>query len=274
MKTILVHADLGKAFSSRIAFAVRQAKKHNSRLQGLYVIPLFQMAGYSKYTFPKEVLEARVAAEQEEANFAKAVFDQAVEGANIESSWSVETGDLVDTLCGVARTSNMLIMGQRDTSDLKLVDGVSPDRVILRAGRPVLVTPHVEFDERAGSHVMVAWDGSRESARALHDALPLLIKAEQVDIVTFSEKKSKAAGVASLESVTAFLIEYGVKVNGETLMLDELGVGDALLNRVVDRGANMLVMGGYGRSRLREVVLGGVTRTILDHCSIPVMMSR
>lgn len=274
MKTLLVHADQGKAFSSRIAFAVRQAKKHKCRLQGLYVIPSFQMAGYSKYTFPKEVLEARVAAEQEEANVVKAVFDQAVEGHDIESSWHVETGDLVDTLCGVARTANMLIMGQRDTSDLKLVDGVSPDRVILRAGRPVLVTPHVEFDTRAGSHVMVAWDGSRESARALHDALPLLTIAEQVDIVTFSEKKSKAARVASLDSVTAFLTEYDVKVNGETLMLDELGVGDALLNRVVDRGANMLVMGGYGRSRLREVVLGGVTRTVLDHSSTPVMMSR
>ncbi len=274
MKTILVHADQGKAFSARIAFAIRQAKQHDAKLQAIYVIPPFQMAGYSKYSFPKEVLEARVQAEQAEANIVKAVFDQALQGQDIEASWIVQTGDLVDTLCGVARTSDMLIMGQRDTSDPKLVDAASPDRVVLRAGRPVLVTPHVEFAEDAGSHIMVAWDGSRESARALHDALPVLVKASLVDVVTFSEKKSVAAGVASLESIITFLKEYDINANGESLMLDGISVGNALLNRMVDRSANMLVMGGYGRSRLREVVLGGVTRTVLDHCSTPVMMSR
>jgi nucleotide-binding universal stress UspA family protein len=192
----------------------------------------------------------------------------------VESSWTVEVGDFCETLCGYSRTAHLLLMGQRDTSDFKTSESASPDRIILRAGRPIIVTPHIKIDADSGSRIMMAWDGSRESARAMHDALPLLIAAEKVDVVTFAEAKSAAAKFASMDAVIAFLKEEGVNAEGESLVLNDISVGEAILNRVVDRGANMLVMGGYGQSRLREVVLGGVTRTILQQASVPVLMSR
>jgi len=271
VKTILVQADLGKSFQARMAVATSIAQQHGARIRGLYVIPLFEMAGYSKYSFPKSVLEERSRAEHAEAQAAENVFRTCLEDSGVEGEWLVQVGDLCETLCGFSRLTDLLIMGQRDP---KGSDNASPDRVVLRAGRPVMVTPHVAFDEQAGSRVLIAWDGSRESARAVHDALPLLEKATQVDVVTFTEPKSEAAKVASLDAVLAFLQERGVSADGESLVLNELSVGESLLNRVVDRGANMLVMGGYGQSRLREIVLGGVTRTVLEQSSIPVLMSR
>ena len=257
-----------------MALAVSLAKRQGARINGLYVIPLFEMAGFSKYAFPKAVLEERNKAEHAEAESAHKVFEQALADAGVEGTWRVEVGDFCDTVCGHGRSADMLIMGQRDPQDPKSRDAMAPDRIILRAGRPVLVAPHVAYDAEAGSRILVAWDGSRESARAIHDAIPLLKRAEFVDVVTFSEPKSAAAKLASLESILGFLKEHGVNAESETLILDDLSVGESLLNRVVDRGVNMLVMGGYGRSRLREVVLGGVTRTVLEHTSVPVMMSR
>ncbi len=274
MKNILVHADLGKAFKPRMAFAASLARKYGAGLSVLYVIPPFELAGYSKYAFPKAVLQERRQAEQQEALAAKAVMDDAVADIQAQCSWKIETGDFCDTLCGYARAADLLILGQRDESDIKVPDGAAPDRIILRAGRPVIVTPHVSFDETAGSRIMVAWDGSRESARALHDALPLLLQADQTEVVTFVEKKSAAAGIASVESIVSFLQRYGIDARSESLVLNDVTVGESILNRIVDRGANMLVMGGYGQSRLRELVLGGVTRTVLEHSSVPVLMSR
>lgn len=274
MKNILVQADLGKSFKARMEFAVSLAKQQGARITGLYDIPLFEMAGYSKFSFPKAVLEERNKAEHAEAEVAKKIFDDALIKSDVDGSWKIEVGDFCDTICGYGRSADLIIMGQRDGEGRNSGDSTAPDRIILRAGRPVLVTPHVAFDANAGSRILVAWDGSRESARAMHDALPLLQKSEHVDVVTFSEPKSAAAKVASLESIVGFLKDYGVNAESESLILNEMSVGESLLNRMVDRGANMLVMGGYGKSRLREIVLGGVTRTVLEHASVPVMMSR
>lgn len=274
MKTILVQADLGKSFRARMQLAVSMAKQQGARVRGLYVIPPFELAGYSKYAFPKAVLEERAAAERAEAESAHKIFEELAAEENIETDWVIEVGDFCDTLCGHGRIADLVLMGQRDPDSPGTVESVAPDRVILRAGRPVLVVPHIAFEAHAGSHILVAWDGSRESARAVHDALPLLQQADEVDVVTFSEPKSEAARVASLDSIIGYLKECDVKAEGESLILDDVPVGEALLNRVIDRSVNMLVMGGYGRSRLREVVLGGVTRTVLEHTSVPVMMSR
>ncbi|MCB1755774.1 MAG: universal stress protein [Gammaproteobacteria bacterium] len=274
MKNILVHADLGKSFRMRMEYAAALAGRNGARIDALYVIPLFEMPGNSRYSMPKAVLEERSQAEHAEAESAKAIFDEVVAATGVEARWTIEVGDYVETLCGFARTSDLLLMGQRNAADLKVSDSPPPDRIILRAGRPVLVTPHVKFDQNAGSHILLAWDGSRESARAMHDAMPLLLAADEVDVVTFAENKSAAAKFASMESAVNFLSENGVKAKGESLVLSQISVGESLLNRVVDRGANMLVMGGYGQSRLREIVLGGVTRTVLEHMSVPVLMSR
>ena len=275
MKRILVHADLGASCPARLQYAAQLARMHGAALHGVYIIPPFELAGYSKYSFPKEVLEERNRAERDEANTVREVFEETLQANAIQGEWRVEMGEPVETLSGLSRTADLLVVGQRDPDDAKFAQQLAPERVILRSGRPVVVTPYVRFAlTDVGARVLLAWDGSREAARSMHDALPILIKAETVNIVRFTEEKSAAATAATNEAVVDFLAEYGVNATAETHVQGEVSVGESLLNRAVDLGSNLIVTGAYGQSRLREVSIGGVTRTLLSHLSVPVMMSR
>ncbi|MDO6460210.1 universal stress protein [Granulosicoccaceae sp. 1_MG-2023] len=275
MKRLLVHADLGADCPARLQYAAQLAQLHGAALHGIYIIPPFELAGYSKYTFPKEVLEERNRAERAEADAVREVFEETLQANQIRGQWQVETGEPVETLAGWSRTADMLVIGQRNPDDPKFTRQLAPERVILRSGRPVVVTPYVRFAlGEAGTRVLLAWDGSREAARSMHDALPLLSRAASVNIVRFTEDKSAAATTATNAALVGFLADYGIRAEAESHVQSDISVGEALLNRAVDLGSNLIVAGAYGQSRLREVSVGGVTRILLKHLSVPVLMSR
>src|SRR5262249_46036699 len=139
--------------------------------------------------------------------------------------------------------------------------------LVLAAGGPVLLLPKEPVGEPLGQHALVAWNGSREAARAAHDALPLLVEAESTTLVALGE-----SATTSLDAATAMLARQGVRVTARA----EAGsddVGHRLLRLAYDVGADLLVMGAYGRARLRELVLGGATRDVLSSATIPLPLS-
>jgi nucleotide-binding universal stress UspA family protein len=144
------------------------------------------------------------------------------------------------------------------------------DDVVLAAGAPVVCVPAAGSFETVGGKVLVAWNGSRESARALHDALPILRHARHVIVASVNDVPEGRAG---LEEACALLAAHGITAETRRIPAGEVDVGDALLDAAADFGVDLLVMGCYGHSRAREFVWGGATRSLLRHMTVPVLFS-
>ena len=206
-------------------------------------------------------------------------------------------GDPAEVLQALSRTSDLVMAAQRDPAGNGGLARGQSARLLLAAACPVLIVPHIGWAaEQVGStaprplqRALVAWSDTRESARALHDAMPLLVRASHVELVSFADagQGDVQARRASLQDVAGYLGRHGVQAAMNVLSQGEPSIGErmrrgwvpdvaaaeALLSHAADVHADFIVMGGYGHSRLRELVLGGVTRTMLDTMTVPVLMS-
>jgi nucleotide-binding universal stress UspA family protein len=147
------------------------------------------------------------------------------------------------------------------------------ERLALGSGRPVLVVPYVGRYPEIGRNVVIAWKAGRESARAVFDALPILEQAEQVQILEIEEGGRRRNVLAADTSIAATLARHGIKPAVRTSVAGDISIGDEILSRIADMGADLLVMGAYGHSRMRELVFGGVTRHIAGHMTVPTLFS-
>jgi nucleotide-binding universal stress UspA family protein len=146
------------------------------------------------------------------------------------------------------------------------------ESTLFEAGRPVIMVPYVQRAPVKLDKVMVCWDGGRSAARAVGDAMPLLKRARKVEIVIIAHERGKPTEIEGVD-LGRHLARHGLNVAVERIPGGDINVGEALLSRAADSGADLMVMGGYGHSRLREFVLGGVTRSILHSMTVPVLMS-
>jgi nucleotide-binding universal stress UspA family protein len=136
------------------------------------------------------------------------------------------------------------------------------------------VVPYIGGSDIIGRRALVAWNASREAARALNDAIPLLEDAENVTVLSVNPKRGiRGEGDLPAADIALHLARHGMKAEASYVVAEDIGVGDALLSRAADLGSDLIVMGGYGHSRLREIVLGGATRTVLRHMTVPVLLS-
>ncbi len=275
MKEILVLVDASDASQQRVEVAVNYAEKLGAHLTGLFITPDVNVPGFFEKSLFLEALKKHQADLSAHSDQLKDQFMQATSGLAAGSDWVWEQGSFDEIVIGYSRGADMTMIGQYDPDHAEGMNPDNPDQIILRSGRPILVIPYVKVPASIpAKKAVVAWDGSREATRALHDAIPLLQQAKKVELFTVAEPKSAAAQYAKLDLVIAHLQRYGIAAQGDQLTRGDLDIGDMLLNHIVDIGADMLVAGAYGHSRLREVVLGGVTRSLLSYCSVPVLMSR
>ena len=178
-------------------------------------------------------------------------------------------------VCTTPALYDLVVLGQPNP-DVRAggAFGLRPEEIVLGGGRPVLVIPYAGDFAEVGQRVLVAWNGSREAARTLHDAMFLLEGAEAVTVI---EADPPAAGagppIADAAALAAMLTRRGIKATAETTTAGDIGVENLLLSRAADLSADLLVMGAYGHSRLREFVLGGVSRGIFRHMTVPVLMA-
>jgi len=191
-----------------------------------------------------------------------------------KAEWRSSTADALAVVTLHARYADLVIIAQDDGTGASGVSDQFAERLLLSAGRPVLVVPYAREKRPIGDNVLVAWNASREATRALTDALPLLQGAKQVHVAAFNPGAPNGQhGEVPGADIGLYLSRHGVKVTVSQYRADDIDVGNQLLSRVADLDADLIVMGAYGRSRVSELILGGVTRTILESMTVPVLMS-
>lgn len=276
-KTILVHLNDERRAGQLLDVAVHIADRQSAHLVALYVVPSGIFG--SPTHLGQRLIEGGRQAFRAEGQRIGDAFEKATRGRSLVAEWRVvepphDHPGPADVVIEHARVSDLVITSQADEAwDYSLLLDF-PERIALESGRPTLIVPHAGRFPRCGSRVLVAWNAKREAARAAFDAMPLLKKAEAVRILGVDPTAEDAgAGRGSLTELAAALARHGVKCETAQSVAPSTDVGDDLLNRAADFSADLIVMGCYGHSRLRELVLGGASRSLLQHMTMPVLMS-
>ena len=271
-RSILVHLDESPRCAARVALAATLAKAHGSHLLGLAPTGVVSLPAELQ---PKQFAAAGAAREQMLQRAADLVsrFNEQVAPLGLSShEGRVHDDDSLSAVLQHASAADLVVLGQNDPKHFTpLVSWDFPQQVFLHAGRPVLVVPYAGEFKTVGEQVVVAWYDSREAARALADALPILRRAQQVSVLGFVHPR-EAGSAQPLEGVGAWLQRHGIQATLKR-EVTELDVGNALLSRACDLGADLIVMGGYGHTRVTELVVGGVTRSVLAQMTVPVLVS-
>jgi nucleotide-binding universal stress UspA family protein len=275
-KSILVQVDHTKANATRVDAAIALALRHEAHLTGLYLMVEPSGASFARGYLPPEVLANAAAQATAQANDKLAQFSAAAQRNLVPFETRIDQGfdvELTDIFSMHARYADLVVLGQEDPDDPALGRHL-PEQLVLASGRPVLLIPYIGAGATMGERVVVAWDASREAARAVSDAMPLLERASSVVVVTINPKQRDFGhGEMPGADIALHLSRHGIKVEVQRIENREMDVGNALLSHLAGESADLLIMGGYGHSRLREIVLGGATRTVLGDMTVPVLMS-
>jgi nucleotide-binding universal stress UspA family protein len=276
-KTLVVHLDQGARTAGRLETAFGLARAFDAHLVGLFALSEAHVPAYMLSEAGTPLFEATRRYRTEAANNAKAAFDAAAaNGEHVETEWRASEQDALEAMCVNARYADLAIVGQRER-DAERDDGLAPEFVgefLLSAGRPVLVVPYAGRFAQIGRRVLIAWNAGQQAARAVTDALPLLARAEAVKVMVFDPEKGRADhGDIPGADIALYLARHGVKVSVAQQRCGSEVVGEQILSRAADMDADLIVMGAYGHSRVRELVLGGATRTLLGSMTVPVLMS-
>lgn len=274
-KTILVHCDASRSVGSRLAAAAEVAQRFDARLVGLHAREPFEVVSYVDGGMALgPLMEAYEAGRAATEKTARTAYDKVAKGATFASEWRVTEAFADDALAVNARYADLLVIGQADPEDVAGSRNDLPEAMAFATGRPVLVVPRIGALAPIGRTVMLCWNASRESARAAADALPFLCAAEKVIVLVIDpEVSADGHGQEPGADVALWLARHGVNVTVQREVAADAKVGETILSRAADLDADLIVMGVYGHSRLREFVLGGASRTLLESMTVPVLMS-
>ena len=273
---ILVHLDQSPRAQVRLDIAASLARQHAAHLTALQVIdvavPIMAMGdGGGGGAVISELMEQMRQSALAAGVKLRAAFEAALAREGIKGEWRQVEGTTPEILALHGRYADLLVLGQddpeSDTAGLL-------EAVLFDSGRPVLAIPFAGHFGTIGKRVLVGWNASREATRALHDALPLIAKAENITVFLANPKRGLGAhGEEPGADIGQHLARHGLKVEVAKAVADDVADSALLLNHASDMGADLLVMGAYGHSRLREFILGGVTRSLLREMTIPVLLS-
>jgi len=274
-QTILVHCDAGKKVACHLDVAADLAGRFGSVFVGLHAQPPFETPAFSEASFSMGPIY-KAYEDQQKADLAasRTAFDKALKGKHLPIEWRVVDDYPEEALTIAARYADLLVVGQSAPDNDTATPASLPESVALATGRPVLVVPHIGAGNSLGKKVMLCWNASRESARAASDALPFLKAAEEVVILIVDPESSTSGhGAEPGADVATWLSRHGVKVTVQRDVASDSDIGNLILSRAADLGIDLIVMGAYGHSRMRELVMGGVSRTLLASMTVPVLMS-
>jgi nucleotide-binding universal stress UspA family protein len=273
LKDILVHVDTGPHCAARLEAAIALAAAHDAHLTGLYLRNEPHVPPFVRAQFGPQVTALQNQYANEARAQAEAMFEARLRPSGLGYEWRATEGEAYDMLALNARYADLTVLGQPDpASDEE--ERPLPDHLVLDAGRPVLVVPYAGVRPARFDKVVVAWNGSRESTRAVNDALPILRQARTVIVLAVDPVGGiDGHGEVPGADLSLHLARHGITAEAQQVAAEEMNVGEALLARCADQAADLLVMGAYGRSRVRELVLGGATQYVLGNMTQPVLMS-
>ena len=272
---ILVHIDQSPRALMRLDIAAELARQHGAHLTALQVIdvalPVMAMGDGGGGAVIAELMEQMRQSALAAGVKLKVAFEAALAREGIMGEWRQVEGTTPEILALHGRYADVLVLGQDDpeSDSAGLLEAV-----VFDSGRPVLAIPFAGNFKSIGKRVLVGWNASREASRALHDALPLIAKAETATVFLANPKRGLGGhGEEPGADIARHLARHGMKVEVAMAIADDVPDSALLLNHASDMGADLLVMGAYGHSRLREFILGGMTRSLLREMTVPVLLS-
>jgi nucleotide-binding universal stress UspA family protein len=273
IRDILVNLSVGKPRDVAGEFAASVAALFEAHLSAV-AFAYEPVIGGSPFDWASpSIIENFRASQQAEAEKARKAFDDhaRLAGISFESRvLSAGVADAASTFATLARNGDLSVVGQAKPDD-DLGEHLTAEAALFESGRPVLLVPYIQNTGIKLGRVMVCWDGSRAAARAVGDALPLLRRANQIEVVTVeqAERRNELRGA----QIAEHLARHRLKVELKPIVAPDSDAANVILSHAADSSADLIVMGAYGHSRLREFVLGGATKEMLASMTVPVLMS-
>jgi nucleotide-binding universal stress UspA family protein len=276
LKSILLHLDASPRSTVRLEVARQLAQRHEAAVSGLFAVTsnFIEMPFAAIESTEAGAMVLKLDADRRER--ALDLFKRAMQTEGPPVSWNeLGTEPVIWGFTQQALYADLLVLGQHEPGSQSARDVPADfiESVLIGSGKPTLVVPYAGAVASVGQSILVAWSPRRESARALNAALPLLQKARQVHVASWSDEHGAPRAAGEELQLQQYLESHGVLA---TLHWYGEGVGnpgDRLLSLTADLGTDLLVMGCYGHSRARELVLGGTTRTVLKSMTVPVLMA-
>jgi nucleotide-binding universal stress UspA family protein len=274
IKDLVVNLSAGTAPDVAGEYAISVADAFRAHVSGIAfafepILPPSVMGG-----LPPDIIEAQRAEGENAANLLASRFEESARRAGL----SLESRLIPTSLAGaadlfgkIARRFDLSVVRQAEP------DSLAPQELIIEAalfesGRPVLVVPYIQKEGPKLDRVLVCWDASRSAARAVGDAMPFLMRSKAIDVVVVATERPKSDELPGAD-IALHLARHDLKVDLKRIVTGGTDVPSTILSYAADAGADFIVMGGYGHSRLREFILGGATRGILSSMTIPTLMS-
>jgi nucleotide-binding universal stress UspA family protein len=277
LKDLLVHLEDSESSRARAKLGIALARAHGAHLTGLYVAAETRIPPELAVTIQEDILARERGASEATARRINAEFARAARdaGAGVETRIShCDWMHIQDVITERVRHVDLAILGQPNPDRDSPVGRAVIEAAFMETGRPALVVPYVGAGEPFGQRVLVAWNDRCEAARAVNDAMPLLERADSVTVLCVDPHPGReGAGPEPGADIALHLARHGIAVGVHVVRSGDTGVAEVILTELAQGGYDLLVMGGYGHSRMREVVLGGVTRHMLGHMTVPVLLS-
>jgi nucleotide-binding universal stress UspA family protein len=267
-KDILVHQAEDSHADEHLKFAISLAAGFDARLTGIYFHGSPMMPDSIAAQMPKQILDEYYKVIFDQAEDRQKDFAAATDSAGISAEFRITDNDPFEVMARAARYADLVVASQPDPNHPAQRDDFV-ESLLFSAGCPVLMVPYVGQYPALARRIMLAWNETRESARALHDAMPLLKRADEVVVFSVNQGEGASGGT----EIANHLARHGVKTTVRHNIADDISVGETILSAISDNGAELLVMGAYGHSRTRELVFGGVTREIIGAMTCPTLFS-
>lgn len=282
---VLVHVSDSDRTGRVVSRAASVAADHGASLLAVHAVEPLHLGAYLSPETAMTAASLGQEAERKRTAQAQAVVRTVAEARGLAIDFLSSGGDPVQAIYARSWVADLVVMGQPDPEDHEGPSRRFASQVLVSAGCPVLFIPDTTPTDPCGTRILVAWSASRESARAVRDALPLLRRADAVEVLRFGADDLGLAG--SPDAVVAYLAAHGVRATATvrpvrdipfserllTPTVVDASIAELLLSHAADIDADLIVMGGYGHTRAYELVLGGVTRTLLGSMTVPVLMS-
>jgi len=293
LKDILVGVDPSTAGDGRLKLALNLVRAHKAHITACYTMraehaaPNPIMPGVPVNPGPGILIAPEggptlgdtvrppispASREAERAEQVEELFRTELRAHGLGGEWHLLSPGETAVFIDLAKSFDLTILGQL-SPEIRST-GFRPDEIVIATGRPVLVVPYAGAFDTVGRRALVAWDGTREAARAANDALPLLENAEAVTVMFVGARETALEEHhPSIERMVHHLQRHGIAARAEETLHGDLRISDVLLSRAADLAVDLLVAGAYHHSQLREALVGGVSRELLDHMTVPVLMS-
>ncbi len=276
IKTILVYLPSEKNAAAILEPALKIAESRSAHVIGFHLIPDLPVYGEFPAEVSEEVIVRLQKSGKDAAAAAKRAFDESVQKCPVTHEWRCFTASYAagaELVAQHGHGADLIICG-KPSDDVPDAWSDFSETAIMRSGRPVLIVPGLKPHKTIGEHAIIAWNDTREAARAVFDSLDLLKSASTVRAVTLIEKESQRAAAEALGAdLIANLARHGIGASLDVSYAGNGSAGEAILSRLLEEGCDLLIMGGYSHSRFREMIFGGVSRDILRDTWVPTLVS-